>query len=142
MQKPDGLVVIEQEDLPHCLYHLELRDFGGIGRNMEKRLHQHGIRTVKSFCEASKDPLRQVWGGVGGERMYNALRGEFVYRAPTNKSTVGHSHVLPPEERNEASAFRGIEPASAEGGHAIAQDALLRGRHAAFCQTCAPRGME
>jgi len=125
MQKPDGLVVIEHQDLPHCLYHLELRDFGGIGRNMEKRLHQHGIRTVKSFCEASKETLRQVWGGVGGERMYHALRGEFVYRAPTNKSSVGHSHVMPPEERNEAAAFAVLSR--------LLQKAAMRLRKMSYC---------
>jgi len=105
MKKPDGLVVIEQKDLPHCLYPLELRDFHGVGRNMEARLHSHGIRTVEEFCAASKDLLRQVWGGIGGERMYKSLRGETVYRPPTNKSSVGHSHVLPPEERNDTAAF-------------------------------------
>ena len=125
MQKPDGLVVIEQQDLPQCLYHLELRDFGGIGRNMEKRLHQHGIRTVEAFCAASKDDLRRVWGGVGGERMYQALRGEFVYRAPTNKSSVGHSHVMPPEERNEASAFSVLSR--------LLQKAAMRLRKMRYC---------
>ena len=28
-----------------------------------------------------------------------------MYRPPTSKTTVGHSHVLPPEERNETAAF-------------------------------------
>jgi len=105
MQKPDGLFVIERSDLPDILYRLELRDFCGVGAKMEKRLHEHGIRTVRELCESSKDALREVWNGIEGERMYEALRGAEVYRPPTNKSTVGHSHVLSPEDRNPAAAF-------------------------------------
>ena len=105
MQKPDGLVVIEEHELPQCLHRLELRDFCGVGRNMEQRLIEHGIRTAEQFCAASKEDLRRAWGGVEGERMHQALRGEIVYRPPTNKGSVGHSHVLPPEERNEKDAF-------------------------------------
>ena len=37
MQKPDGLVVLEQQDLPHTLHALELRDLCGIGASMEAR---------------------------------------------------------------------------------------------------------
>lgn len=105
MQKPDGLVVIEQHELPQCLHRLELRDFCGIGRRMEARLHECGIKTVEQLCAASKEVLRKAWNGIEGERMHQALRGETVWRPPTNKSTVGHSHVLPPEERNHEAAF-------------------------------------
>jgi DNA polymerase-4 len=105
MQKPDGLVVIEKEDLPQCLYSFKLRDFYGVGRNMEQRLLKHGIRTGEELCAATEEDLRQVWGGIEGERIYHALRGESVYRPPTQSSSIGHSHVMPPEERNPAAAF-------------------------------------
>ncbi|HWB60696.1 MAG TPA: hypothetical protein VG733_14470 [Chthoniobacteraceae bacterium] len=105
MQKPDGLVVIEQEELPQILHRLELRDLCGIGRNMELRLHQHGIRTVEQLCAATKEELREAWGSIEGERMHQDLRGEIVYRPPERHSSIGHSHVLPPEERNEKDAF-------------------------------------
>jgi DNA polymerase-4 len=105
MQKPDGLVVIESEELPGCLHRLELRDLCGIGKNMEARLHAHGIRTVEALCAAEQEKLRKVWGGIEGERMHRALRGEQVHRPPTSRSSVGHSHVLPPEERNDGAAL-------------------------------------
>ena len=105
MQKPNGLVVIEEKDLPHCLYRLELEDLTGIGRNMKKRLLQNGITTVKELCSSDKTRLRKVWGGIEGERMYAKLRGETVYDSPTHKSTVGHSHVLPPSLRTNEKAF-------------------------------------
>ncbi|MCI0707258.1 MAG: DNA polymerase [Ignavibacteriae bacterium] len=105
IQKPNGLVVIEQEELPDCLYKLELEDLTGVGPRMKRRLEKHNIHTVKQLCTASKALLRSVWGGIEGERMYAKLRGEEVYTPPTQRSTVGHSHVLPPNLRTEAAAL-------------------------------------
>lgn len=105
MQKPDGLVVIEDRDLPHCLHRLELRDFCGIGRAMETRLREHGLHTVKALCAATPDMLRRAWGSIEGERLHAKLRGEVVYSPPTRRSMVSHSQVLSPKLRKEAEAY-------------------------------------
>lgn len=105
MQKPDGLVVIEESDLPQCLYKLKLQDLVGIGRRMEPRLRKHGIDTVEKLCNANKSLLRKVWGGIEGERYYSQLRGEVVVRPPTHRTTVGHSHVMSPEHRTIDGAY-------------------------------------
>ena len=78
MQKPDGLVLINVQDLPHILHGLALRDLTGIGPNMEARLQRAGITTVQQLCAASKAELRRAWGGVEGEMMFRRLRGEPV----------------------------------------------------------------
>lgn len=105
MQKPNGLVVIEQKDVPEILFALELEDLTGVGPRMRRRLEQNGIHTVQELCAANKALLRKVWAGIEGDRMYARLRGEAVSTPPTQRSTVGHSHVLPPELRTEESAF-------------------------------------
>lgn len=105
MQKPDGCVVIEEADLPQCLYPLQLRALTGIGRNMEKRLKEHGINSVQALCAADKTRLRLAWGGIEGERMYAKLRGEEVLVPPSRRGSVGHSHVLPPELRSHEKAY-------------------------------------
>ena len=105
MRKPNGFVVIDLQDLPNCLFSLNLRDLCGIGEAMERRLREHGINTVEDLCNASKYKLRKAWGGIEGERMYARLRGELVYTPPTRRATVGHSHVLPPELRSEEASF-------------------------------------
>ncbi|MBK6417571.1 MAG: hypothetical protein IPF79_00010 [Ignavibacteria bacterium] len=102
MQKPDGLVVIEQEDLPNVLYSMELQDLCGVGRKMYQRLWKHGIYTVEMLCTASKQQLHDVWGGIEGDRLYARLRGEDVPHVETHKSTVGHSHVLEPSLRTHS----------------------------------------
>jgi len=101
MGKPDGLFVIEKEDLPHCLHDLKLRDFCGIGKNMEKRLIDAGITTVAQLTSASEATLHQAWGSIQGTLMWYTLRGEKIVHPPAKKGVIGHSHVLPPRLRNE-----------------------------------------
>jgi DNA polymerase IV len=103
MQKPDGLVVIEQQDLPHILHALDLRDLCGIGRAMGKRLDRHGISSVEQLCAATPSELHRAWGGIEGDRLYKKLRGEWMVAAPSQESaSISHSHVLAPELRNAA----------------------------------------
>jgi DNA polymerase-4 len=121
MQKPDGLVVIDDDDLPHMLYPLQLRDLCGIGKQMYKRCYRHGIYTVEMLVNASKDQLRTIWGGIEGERMWSKLRGDDLPSLPTRKSVVGHSHVLEPEHRSEAGAAAVL--------HRLLQKAAMRLRN-------------
>ncbi len=125
MQKPDGLVVIRQEDLPQRLYGLKLGALNGIGRAMEQRLNQLGIHSVEQLCGASRDMLRRAWNGVEGERYYAKLRGEVVTYAPTQRSSVGHSHVLAPELRDPDNALAVL--------YRLLHKAAMRLRHYGYC---------
>lgn len=124
MQKPDGLTLLEMKDLPHALYRLELRDLCGIGPRMEERLLAHGIETVEQLCTASKPQLRKAWGGVQGEIMWARLRGEEPPTRASEPRTIGHSHVLSPEMRNDRDAHAVI--------HRMLQKAAMRLRKAEF----------
>ena len=104
MQKPDGCVVIEDADLPDCLFGLDLRDLCGIGKAMERRLHRSGIRTVRELCLAGKSELRHAWGSIEGEKVHARLRGEELPDRLSQRGSVGHSHVLPPELRTPEAA--------------------------------------
>ncbi|MDZ4677964.1 MAG: DNA polymerase [Oligoflexia bacterium] len=100
MQKPDGLTIITLEDLPHKLYSLKLNDFPGIGRQMDKRLQARGIQTVSQLMSLPMHSLREIWGGVLGERFYQWLRGIDLELSTDSNKSLGHSHVLPPQLRN------------------------------------------
>lgn len=105
MQKPDGLTVIRESELPEVLFGLELEDLHGVGRAMGERLRRAGIDTVEALCRASRERLRRVWGGVEGERMYERLRGLEPPLPPSRRGSIGHSHVLPPHLRDDAGAW-------------------------------------
>lgn len=121
LEKPDGLVVIEQSDLPHRLHALALRDLPGVGENMEKRLRAAGIHTVERLCAAPVHELRLIWGGVEGERMWRRLRGEEVPLPPRHTSSIGHAQILSPDLRNPDGARATL--------HRLLQKAALRLRH-------------
>jgi len=100
MNKPDGLTVIEEVDLPHALHALELRDLCGIGPSMETRLRRADIETVEELCASSRDRLRRAWGSIEGERFWLQLRGFDLPERETQRGSIGHSHVLGPELRS------------------------------------------
>ena len=125
MQKPNGLTVIRQTELPERLYGLRLADLNGIGRAMEQRLNRLGIKTVQQLCESSKDHLRHAWGGIEGERFHAKLHGEAIVPGPTQRATVGHSHVLAPDMRGSVSALAVI--------YRLLHKAAMRMRHYGYC---------
>ena len=122
--KPDGLVVMEKSELPERLFALEVRALSGVGRQMEKRLHRHGIRTVQDLAARSKDELRAIWGGVGGEIMHDRIRGEELAGYENETASISHSHVLGPELRNAEDAFAVL--------NRLVQKAAMRLRKAEF----------
>ncbi|HUQ27456.1 MAG TPA: DNA polymerase [Usitatibacter sp.] len=124
MVKPDGLVVIEQSELPDRLFHLEVRALSGVGKQMEKRLKREGIHTVRDLAGKSKDEMRAIWGGVGGDVMYARIRGEEQHDVANDTSSISHSSVLGPEKRNPDDAFAVL--------NRLTQKAAMRLRKAGF----------
>jgi DNA polymerase-4 len=107
MQKPDGLVMIRSEDLlPRggMIGHLSAQELAGIGPRMMKRLEYAGIRTIGDMYDRSSKELRDLWGGMLGEKWYHWIRGEDVHERKTKKSSIGHQHVLAPDVRSPAGA--------------------------------------
>ncbi|WP_082582775.1 hypothetical protein [Frateuria sp. Soil773] len=127
MVKPDGLTVIEQADLPHALHGLALRDLCGIGASMEARLHDEDIDTVAELTAASKLTLRRAWGGIEGERMWGLLRGAWLPAAPTERGSLGHSHVLGPELRTPDGALAVLKKLLVKAAMRLRRDGLLAG---------------
>ena len=121
MMKPDGLVLLDDADIPGKLLHLDLSDFCGIGENMEKRLRAAGIATVEQLYAATSLQLRSIWGSVEGARFHAWMRGEPQEREATQFNTIGHGHVLPPQLRHDEAALGVL--------HRLLQKAAMRLRH-------------
>ncbi|RXK56845.1 DNA polymerase [Oleiharenicola lentus] len=122
MQKPDGLVILEDADIPEKILHLKPGDIAGIGPNIQRRLEEHGITTMAQLFAANAHVLRGVWGGVRGEQMWRLLHGEDLsYFEHEGGKTIGHGHVLPPAKRNATDALAVL--------HRLLQKAAMRLRH-------------
>lgn len=122
MQKPDGLVILDDEDIPAKLLHLAPGDIAGIGPNIQRRLEEHGITTMAQLYAANAHVFRGVWGGVRGEQIWRLLHGEDLdFFEQQEGRTLGHGHVLPPAKRNHADALAVL--------HRLLQKAAMRLRH-------------
>lgn len=101
LQKPDGLVILQSDDLPDKLKGLPLTTFAGINRKLEARLKAHGIFTSDDLVARSSRELRVAFGGYQGERWWSMLRGYDVQFDINEGKSLSHSHVLPPELRTD-----------------------------------------
>lgn len=127
MQKPNGLVIIEQHEIPERLLHLKLQDITGIGKRILVRLNQCGIHSMADLYAAPRDLLHTAWGGVGGDDMYDKLRGVAYPPRKTESRSLGHSHMLPPAMRNPQDALAVL--------HRLTQKAAMRLRKQSFYAT-------
>ena len=106
MDKPDGLIALTQDLLPGALLGLTLRDLPGVGARMEKRLQEQGVRTMEQLLALDRERMNQVWGGIGGEKLWHWLRGEDFNDAELeHQKSISQSHVLPPELRTEEGCY-------------------------------------
>jgi DNA polymerase IV len=107
MEKPNGLVMIEPEDIPQKLCDLELRAFPGIGRQMCARFEEAGVRDVAGMYAMSEHQLEHLYGSVLGREWYHQIRGADIPPIVTTRRSLGHEHVLPPNLRTPQGA-RGV----------------------------------
>ena len=106
MEKPDGLVALTPDILETALLRLTPRDLPGVGPRMEKRLHAAGIRTMRQLWALDREQMGELWGGMGGEKLWHWLRGEdFEDTELEHAKSISNSHVLAPEMRTREGAY-------------------------------------
>lgn len=106
LHKPNGLTFFESGDFPSKLLPLQLSDLPGIGRHMEVRLKAAGITRMENLLSLSPKHMRALWKNVWGERLWYLLRGWEIPEEESQRSSMGHSHVLAPEFRPPPLAFQ------------------------------------
>ncbi|MHB0919865.1 MAG: DNA polymerase Y family protein [Thiomonas delicata] len=127
LQKPDGLVVLDEADLPGPLLGMKLDGLTGIARAMLARLQGHGIGTVEQLWRARREQLRTVWGGVAGEDFFDMLHGRTVQRVAGPRRSLSHSHVLPPEQRNRDDACGVLDRLTQKAAMRLRREGLAAG---------------
>jgi DNA polymerase IV len=124
LKKPDGLVLLRRAQLPQALYHLPLEALNGIGRNMAMRLRSYGIDDVPTLYQQTRQQLHTVWGGIGGQVFWDKLHGLETHETRANTQSIGHSHVMPPQDRHREAACQVLDR--------LLQKAAMRLRKAQF----------
>lgn len=99
LHKPDGLDLIDANNLRQVMTGLKLTDLTGIAGALEKRLNAVGIFTPIEFLDASQIALEKVvFKSICGGQWYKRLRGFEVDNVSCDTKTIGRQYVL--ERRN------------------------------------------
>lgn len=105
VEKPNGLVILNDENMPERLCHFDIDDLTGIGRSMAQRLRRHGIDSVEQLWQMTRHDARHIWGSVQGLRWWDEFHGVSLPRQTTRTRSMGHAHILPTQFRNADGAL-------------------------------------
>ncbi len=95
LHKPDGLDIIDSDNLRATLADMRLTDLTGIAERNQARLNAAGIMNPLQFLDAPAEVLRRrVFKSVCGEDWYQRLRGWEVDNQVWDTKTVGRQYVL------------------------------------------------
>ncbi len=102
--KPDGLTIITQEQLPHILDDLPAAELWGVGPQTAERLRRLGVRTVYDLRQIPLLLLEREFGALG-RWLSNAARGQDdepvrPYHALRPAKSVSHEITLEHDTRD------------------------------------------
>jgi DNA polymerase-4 len=75
MQKPDGLTIIDEDDIENKIWPLPIRKLYGIGPKTESYLKSMSIETIGQLAAQPLDTLIENFGESYGQYLYEASRG-------------------------------------------------------------------
>ncbi|MFH1062308.1 MAG: DNA polymerase IV [Candidatus Omnitrophota bacterium] len=101
LKKPDGMLILEIEDIAFGLKDLPIQKIPGIGRSLTDRLNNLSIFTFADLQKFSADFFQQRFGRVG-LWMYAVAHPEFadedqiewINQKPKAPKSIGHSYTL------------------------------------------------
>jgi DNA polymerase-4 len=75
LDKPDGLTIVTEADVPRLIWPLPVRKLNGIGPKAADRLHALGIRTLGDLAERERGWLVEHFGRSYGAWLHAAAHG-------------------------------------------------------------------
>jgi DNA polymerase-4 len=95
LQKPDGLVVITEDNIDEKLATMQLTDLPGIASKNERRLRLIGINSPVEMRHASAALLRKAFGGVVGDYWHRRLNfGEVDMYSKAENRTMSATRTM------------------------------------------------
>jgi DNA polymerase IV len=91
LDKPDGLTVLTQDDVPTRIWPLAVRRVNGIGPKSAARLEQLGIRSIGELAAAGRAFLVEHFGRSYGAWLHEAAHGRDERAVHTHSEPVSMS---------------------------------------------------
>ncbi len=102
IQKPDGLTVINPENIDSVLKKLELTDFPGISKGMKNRLNKAGIYTPLELRYSSPEKLKAACKSIVGVYWYHRLHFQEVdLRTTEEYKNMSAMRMVSKEQRKD-----------------------------------------
>ncbi len=103
LEKPDGLVVVEPDQIQEFLNPLDISRLWGAGQRTQERLRQMGIRTIGDLARFPKDVLEKKLGKMGSH-FYNLAHGIDERKVETGEcvKSVSNEHTFRLDITDEA----------------------------------------
>jgi DNA polymerase IV (DinB-like DNA polymerase) len=74
--KPDGLTIVEPEQIHSFLKDLDISRIPGVGKRVEEKLHASNVKTIGDLSRLSPIVLQEMFGRRLGTYLFLAARGE------------------------------------------------------------------
>lgn len=102
LQKPDGLVLINEDNIDEKLATMELTDLPGIAAANERRLLMIGIKSPVEMRHSSPALLRKAFGGVVGDYWHRRLNfGEVDMYTRAENRTMSATRTLSRQQSSD-----------------------------------------
>jgi DNA polymerase-4 len=108
IQKPDGLIELNEENLDGHLEKMKLQDLPGIASRNERRLRLIGINSPVEMRHASPSLLRKAFGGVVGNYWHSRLNFGEVDLYTSDFRTMSTMRSISRETRESKQALESL----------------------------------
>lgn len=130
LQKPDGLTILNEQNLDEYLSRSELEDLCGIGVKLRRRLERAGIRTP---LELKYHPIGNLMRILGKNGYYwwsrlRAIECETLTSDDTLPKSVGHSYCVPNRVNREGNIEAVLTKLAEKAGRRLRAYGLLAER--------------
>ena len=95
LEKPDGFVVVKDDDVLDFLKPLDVRKLWGVGKATWRKLEKLGIRTIGDVRNYPVEELERIFGNTG-HHLYNLSLGidERIVTPETDRKQVSNEHTF------------------------------------------------
>ncbi len=109
IQKPDGLTVIDHDNIDSVLKKLELTDLPGIGKGMSVRLNKAGIYTPYDLRHSTPEKLKAACKSIVGLHWYHRLHFQEVdMQTKEEYKNMSAMRMVSKEQRKEVQNLQDI----------------------------------
>jgi DNA polymerase-4 len=109
IQKPDGLTIINPENIDSVLKKLELTDLPGIAKGMKERLNKAGIYTPYDLRHSTPEKLKAACKSIVGLHWYHRLHFQEVDMHATEEyKNMSAMRMVSKEQRKDLESLKSI----------------------------------